>query len=99
MNWPAYLSEDRRLAILRFLAEQPGHTLNDAVLQTALERIGHATSRDTVRTELAWLAEQGLVTVEVILGRVHVARLEERGYEAAAGRVLIPGVKRPTPRG
>lgn len=95
-----FVAEDRRLGILRFLAEDADYSLNDSVLQTALDHIGHGVSRDVLRTDLAWLAEQGLVTVEAVMGgKVAVATLTARGADVAGGRAVVPGVKRPTPGG
>lgn len=91
-----FLREDWRLVILRVLANALGYRANSSVLRTVLEKFGHSLSRDQVRTELAWLAEQQLVTVED-LGTVLVARLTERGQDVAAGRATVPGVNRPSP--
>jgi len=88
------VAEDRRLAILLLLAEAPGGRSNEALLQAALPIYGHDPSLDTVRSDLAWLAEQGLVATEEPAGLV-VARVTARGEDAAAGRARVPGVKRP----
>ena len=53
---------------------------------------------DRVRTELHWLAEQGLVRIETV-GSVLVAKLTKRGEDAALGKVRIPGMPRPRPPG
>lgn len=95
-SWNQYLDEDRRLAILRILEAQDGYALNESVMQAALERIGHNVSRDRVRADMAWLAEQGLVTVEVVARTIHVAKLTTRGQDIAAARSVHPGVKRPS---
>lgn len=96
MSFSTLLTEDRRLVVLRFLAESVGYHLNTAVLQTALDSLGHAVSRDQVETECAWLAEQGLVMVEIV-GPVRVVTLTARGLDVASGRASVPGVKRPGP--
>ncbi len=90
------LNEDRRLVILRLLAEDPGYRLNVYVLRPSLEAMGHTVSHDKIETDLAWLAEQGLVTVEHA-SCVTVGKLTPRGADVAAGRVTTPGVKRPEP--
>ena len=90
------VTSDIRLVILRCLNEDPGYGSNEAMLQAMLEALGHTVSRDRVRTELAWLAEQGLVTVTAVVG-VQVATLTGRGGDAATGRATVPGVKRPRP--
>lgn len=92
------LAEHRRGAILRLLMDQPGFALNDGVIQDGLDRVGMSCSRDLVRSELAWLEEQALVSNERI-GTLLVSRLTQRGDDVAAGRSSVPGVRRPDPRG
>lgn len=94
-----FIAEDRRLVILRFLADDNDYRLNDSILQKALDQVGHNVSRDMVRSDLSWLEEQGLITVEVVLDQIHVAELTKRGLDVAEGRSKVPGVKRPEPRG
>lgn len=89
---------DRRLVILRILNEVPDYQVNSSILMDILQDWGHAVGRDTVHTDCAWLAEQGLVETED-KGTVHTARLTQRGADVAAGRVTQPGVKRPGPGG
>lgn len=101
MSFAQLLSEDRRLVILRLLSAAPEYTANAFVLRPGLEAVGHAMSTDQLATELAWLAEQGLVELEAVAGvtmaGVTVARLTQRGADVAAGRAVTPGVKRPEP--
>lgn len=89
-----FLRQDQRLVMLRLLAELPGYTSNSSVLVQLLEQFGHVMTRDQVKTELAWLAEQGLVATDDA-GSVLMAKLTERGADVAAGRARQPGVKRP----
>ncbi|MCB1832083.1 MAG: ArsR family transcriptional regulator [Geminicoccaceae bacterium] len=97
MSFAQALTEDRRLVILRFLSEAPGYSANDSMLADCLRSIGHNPSRDQVRGDIAWLAEQGLLTVDEIAS-IMLATVTERGGDCAAGRVIVPGVKRPSPR-
>ncbi|MDR7024378.1 VpaChn25_0724 family phage protein [Pseudomonas peli] len=91
-----YLSEDRRLVILRILAEMPTYRANSSVLHTVLNEWGHEPSRDQVKTELRWLEEQQLVALDDVGdGAVLLAKLTERGADVAAGRARVDGVKRP----
>ncbi len=92
-------SEERRLAILKVLAKSPGQSGNAYVLSKSLEAIGHVSSLDQVRTELAWLKEQGLIDAEDMGEGMVVASLRQRGFDAQAGRVRIPGVAIPFPKG
>jgi len=100
MGLAEVFSQDRRLVILRLLAEDLDHKLNTSVLQDALDLIGHGCSRDCVETECAWLEEQGLVAVEKVGNgeTVTVVHLTGRGQDVAEGRATVPGVKRPRAR-
>lgn len=98
LSFARLITEDIRLVLLRALQEDSGYSLNESVLHTVLELFGHKVGRDRVRTELAWLAEQGLVVIERVAS-VDVATITRRGADAAVGRIAVPGVKRPGPRG
>jgi hypothetical protein len=88
-------AEDRRLVLLQALHRAPGYQAGEFVLQQEAARFGHSVSRDLLRTDLAWLAEQGLV--EITEGETQVALLTPRGQDAAMGLAHAPGVKRPAP--
>jgi hypothetical protein len=89
------LREDRRLVLLRVLADQVQYMANSSVLTMALSSWGHAVSRDQVKTELRWLEEQSLVRIDELPADVLLAHLTERGHDVAAGRAVVPGVSRP----
>lgn len=97
MSYAEHVAANRRLTILRLLEQDADFALNDSVLQIALSDFGHGVSCDVVHTEMAWLSEQGLITVEVVQSRVRVAKLTTRGLDVAKGRAVIPGVQRPSP--
>lgn len=100
MSFSDYIAEDRRLAELRFLSEDTDYALNDSVMQTALEQIGHSVSRDVVLADFSFLRDAGLIGVEEVFnGRVWVARLTARGEDVAKGRTKVAGVKKPRPYG
>ena len=92
------IDEDRRLVILRTLEEDPGYSLNESVIQSCLDALGHKVGRDRVRTDLAWLRDQGLIDLQEVVS-VMVATLTGRGADVAAGKTTVPGVKRPRPGG
>lgn len=94
MSFRDFLIQDVRLVVLRVLDEMPGYRSNSSVLASALERFGHSVTRDQVKTELVWLSEQGLVTLDDVEA-VAVATLTTRGQDVVKGRVVQPGVKRP----
>lgn len=91
--------EHIRLAVLRVLDQAPGYSANDSVLHQAMNALGLVCSRDQMRGELAWLAQQLMVsTVEAGIG-LTIATLTERGADVAAGRSVFPGIQRPSPKG
>jgi Fe2+ or Zn2+ uptake regulation protein len=94
MSFADYLQKDRRLVLLRILAELPGYRSNSSVLTTLVGNFGHTMTRDQVRTELRWLQEQGLVMIEEA-GTVLVPTLTERGQDVAEGRAVVDGVAKP----
>jgi repressor of nif and glnA expression len=88
------LTEDRRLVVLRLLQEMPANRSNSSVIADSLNLWGHHVSRDYVRTQLRWLEEQGLVSIEDLDG-VLVVTLTERGHDVATGAAVVDGVKKP----
>jgi hypothetical protein len=81
----------RRLAILQVLAASTGNKSNERVIRDSLGILGYAISSDLTRTELAWLEEQGLVTISTP-DNLYVVVLSERGGDVARGVAKQPGV-------
>ncbi len=96
MEYRQLITENQRLAVLKFLKDDSDYTLNTSILQDGLTAIGLDITRDKMETEVGWLAEQGLVEIEHYR-TVTVARLTGRGLDVAEGRAVVPGVKRPRP--
>lgn len=91
-------SEDRRLIMLRALDESQFHA-NETVLKQVTEQFGHQASRDMLRGDLTFLAENGLIRLEKLpaqSGEIWVAHLLTAGQEVAQGRAY-PGVARREP--
>ncbi|MEV3815980.1 ArsR family transcriptional regulator [Aeromonas salmonicida] len=94
MSIQAILDAQQRLVILRSLLDIGG-AANESILNDCLDQLGTGrVTRDRVKTLLAWLEEQGLVRIER-LATVQVAHLTGRGQDAAEGRAMVPGVKKP----
>lgn len=93
-DFTQHLRQDQRLVLLRILSELPSYRSNSSVLVGLMEKMGHTMTRDQVKTELRWLAEQGLLTAEDA-GAVIVATLDERGQDVAEGRAKVDGIARP----
>jgi len=96
MNFEDLVKADLRLVVLLSLAQDPGYAHNEYVLKEVLAAMGHGVSRDKLRTELSWLAEQGLVESRDVSGTM-VVKLTGRGKDVADGAAVVPGVKRPEP--
>lgn len=81
----------RMLLLLTALRIAPGYAMALQPLRNQLELAhGQAVSIDRLRTDCAWLAEQGLATF------AHdVATLTTRGEDVVMGRARVPGVERP----
>ena len=93
------ITKNRRLAILKFLAEDEGGSLNTSVLQSALLHIGHGVSREKVQEDVLWLEKEGLSSVEFLEDLpVILVRITPRGVDVARGLTVHPGVDRPLPR-
>jgi len=90
------IREEARLIMMRELHAQTNYALNDALLQQVLESFGIARSRDWVREEIGYLDNVGAVT-RVSAGSVVVAKLTAKGVEHVERRIVIEGVKRPSP--
>lgn len=96
MSFRDFQTEDRRLVILRGLAQCAGYRGNDILMRSYCASVGHTVSHATSATDLAWLEEQGLVSLERAQG-VTVATLTVRGLDVSTGAATVPGVKRPEP--
>jgi len=84
-----------RLTILRELMRTNGYRSNESVLYDVISQYGLGCGRDCVRTQISWLADQGLVTLGD--AGVLIPELTQRGLDVASGAVTVPGVKRPSP--
>lgn len=97
MSFQDTITADRRLSLLLVLDQTSGYSANAFLLRDAIGQIyGHTASLDQVRGDIAWLAEQQLVTSRLV-GDVTLATLTARGVDVAAGRASVPGVKKPLP--
>lgn len=96
MDYADHFNAHLRITMLRLLAGQADYRLNSSLLCDGCDAMGIAVSRDGIRTQLAWLAEQGLVT-NADLDRLVIAKLTERGLDVALGKTRVPGVKPPSP--
>ena len=99
MDFRELFTENMRLVALRALAQTPGYSCNDSILQDILGTFAIKCSRDQVRSTLAWLQEQGMIDYEILSTGTYIATITQRGLDVASGNLTVPGVKRPSPRG
>jgi len=83
-----------RLSILRAL-NALNYQSNDSMIKDSCQQFGNTMSSDQVRTNLGWLNEQSLVTLER-KGDYMIATLTSRGQDVAQGISFVDGVKRPS---
>jgi len=95
------LLADRRRAVLAILAAAEAFALNEDLLVRELSRVRMGIcTRDDMRTLLAWLERQGLVTVEVLPAAaaapegLWVATATRAGRDVARG-ATHPGIAPP----
>jgi hypothetical protein len=98
MSLADVLAEDRRLIVLRALDEGDMHA-NETVLKQMVVALGHAPSREMIRGDLTFLAENRLIRLDkatVQTGELWIAHLTADGQDVARGR-SYPGVARREP--
>lgn len=96
MSFEKHVQEARRLVILWLLTKAQGYEANSSSLLAALAGEAHHPTRDQLHTDLAWLAEQGLVSTRHIRSTM-VATITARGADVARGIARVPGIKIPEP--
>lgn len=96
MSYREELQQHARLAILRMLEDAPRYTSNVSIITSLLPGFGIGYTRDQVVTEVHWLAEQGMVTVEDLNGFI-VVTATVRGVEIAQGMAKHPDIQRRRP--
>lgn len=90
-----FLTEDRRLCILRLLTES-NNSANDRVLMLGLESLGYRHfPRETIREDIRFLIDHGLVSDEWF-NDVLVCTITRRGVEVAQGKIQVPGISKPS---
>lgn len=98
MNFNQLRTRQIRAEIVQLLENSDGYVESEGLLQAALGLRGLQVSIDKVKTELRWLEEQGLLTVDLADSDIAlVARITSRGVDVALGRARIDGVARPRP--
>lgn len=97
MSLAQIMEHEARLVALRMLIEQPDERLNSSLMRDALaEQWGINRTREWVHTQLRFLAEIGAVKLTEA-GSVLIAEITRRGQDHVERRIVLDGVKRPSP--
>ncbi|MEX2126954.1 MAG: hypothetical protein WD871_01755 [Xanthobacteraceae bacterium] len=96
MSMDKMMREEARLIILRTLANQVDGRFNSELVRRTLETFGITRTRAWVHDEFRYLADMGAVEVSDA-GSVQVASLTGKGRDHVERRLIIEGVKRPSP--
>lgn len=96
MKFADFQRNDRRLMILLALENAAEYKANHHLLQRYCGFMGHSVSVDSIKTDLQWLGEQGVITLDE-QADVMVATLTMRGLDVANARTVVPGIARPAP--
>ncbi len=96
-EYEKFMAEDQRLCILRVLEAAAQYTANTAMIERALDVIGHPIGRTKVVAHCEWLAEAGLCTIaNPLYEAVQVVTATGTGVEVAEGKITRSGVQRPS---
>jgi len=91
------IREHARLIILRDLAEQPDGRWNSEALREDLDgRWAINRTREWVHEELRYLESLGAVKLDAVAS-VLIATLTQKGLDHVERRLVIEGVKKPSP--
>lgn len=97
MSLASIIELEARLVVLRTLSEQADSRLNSSLLRDDLaERWGINRTRDWLHAQLGFLADIGALTL-ADMGSVKIATLTARGLDHVERRIVLDGVKRPSP--
>jgi len=104
------VNADARLVILKSLLLSPSGQMNETLIDEALRRFGHNRTREWVRQQLRFLADQGAVVLQEAWrdvvstgnvknepGSVLVATITRAGLDHLERKAFIEGVKVPRP--
>lgn len=93
-----FFNEEFRLVVLRYLEEQPNHSLSESMLETLLDADLLFRSRAHLRNQLAYLATDCSAVEIIDRHGAYIATITDIGVNHVKRRSFIDGVKRPAPR-
>ena len=96
MKFSEHQQQGRRLAILAGLRAAARYRAALQLLRAYCEAVGYTALVDDLNADLVWLADQGLVDLELDEGAC-TATLTKRGLDVVNGHAIVEGVQRPAP--
>lgn len=96
MSFLETVQSHARLIILRTLVEDVSYSGNDSALTDEAILYGVDRGRDFIRAECRWLEGVGAVKVREVGGTL-IVTATARGVDHVYRRIVIDGVKRPSP--
>ncbi len=95
-NYKNFKLLDARLVILRALYEQTDWRLNQSLLLDVLDHLGHRHNKEWLRTQLRELEQLGVLKIHEV-GEFMIGELVQLGKDHIERRVVVDGIKRPSP--
>ena len=96
-GYAEHFNQEARLVILKVLAEQSDYRASDSVITTVLQQFAINRGRDYVRNQLRWLENSAGAVKLMPAGTAIIAELTETGLDHVERRVVLEGVRRPSP--
>lgn len=96
IDYEKHGAEHARAIILKELAKQHDHRLNENLMMIVLDAAGHLRSREWMRTQLNKLKELDAISI-VKANDMLVAELTRTGLDHVERRSIIAGVARLSP--
>lgn len=89
-------NQEFRREILNLLNADSDYAMNEISLYADMRNLGFPIAHDRLKTQLNWLAEQGLVTLQSAAGSNYViAKLTAHGSDVVQGLANVPNIARP----
>jgi len=84
------VTEERRSVILQIIAKANDYKMNEIEIQNELDKRGMKASFDRIRTDLAWLSEQEVITLQTESD--WLVFLTQYGVDVVLARTWVPGI-------
>jgi hypothetical protein len=96
MQFADRMRDRRRLEILLMLVQSPLYSADESTLTAGLADRGTAAARETLQSDVDWLAADLIVALRDQAPN-RIVTLNQRGLDVARGLIALPGIARPAP--